>query len=106
VDNYICFFVFFSFGYWSIYYSKTPTLSTAFEFSWILLGISIGCIFQLLGLLHCSICKKQWPQDTKEVIRNCKSKKDRQYNGHKIPKGNQKRKPNDRQHNGHKIPKG
>jgi hypothetical protein len=27
----------------------------------------------------------QWPQDTKEVIRSRKSRKDRQYNGHKIP---------------------
>ena len=28
----------------------------------------------------------QWPKDTKEVIRSRKSKKDRQYNGQKIPK--------------------
>jgi hypothetical protein len=28
----------------------------------------------------------QWPQDSKEAIRSCKSRKDRQYNGHKIPK--------------------
>ena len=28
----------------------------------------------------------QWPQDTKGVIRSRQSK-DRQYNGHKIPKG-------------------
>jgi hypothetical protein len=28
----------------------------------------------------------QWPQDTKRVIRSRKSRKDRQYNGHKIPK--------------------
>ena len=29
----------------------------------------------------------QWPQDTKGVIRIRISKKDRQHNGHKIPKG-------------------
>jgi hypothetical protein len=28
----------------------------------------------------------QWPQDTKGVVRSCKWKKDRQYNGRKIPK--------------------
>jgi uncharacterized Zn-finger protein len=28
----------------------------------------------------------QWPKDTKEVIRSCKSNKDRQHNGQKIPK--------------------
>jgi hypothetical protein len=28
----------------------------------------------------------QWPQDTKGVIRSHQSKKDRKYNGHKIPK--------------------
>jgi len=28
----------------------------------------------------------QWPQDTKRPIRSCKLNKDRQYNGHKIPK--------------------
>jgi hypothetical protein len=42
------------------------------------------------GYLNLSIKEgqiKQWPQDTKGVIRICKSKKDRQHNGHKIPKG-------------------
>jgi hypothetical protein len=29
----------------------------------------------------------QWPKDTKGVIRICISKKDRQHNGQKIPKG-------------------
>jgi hypothetical protein len=29
----------------------------------------------------------QWPQDTKVVIRSRISKKNRQYNGHKIPEG-------------------
>ena len=29
----------------------------------------------------------QWPKDTKEVIRSRELKKDRQYNGQKIPKG-------------------
>jgi hypothetical protein len=29
----------------------------------------------------------QWPTDTKGVIRSLRSKKDRQYNGQKIPKG-------------------
>ena len=28
----------------------------------------------------------QWSKDTKEVIRNSRSKKDIQYNGQKIPK--------------------
>jgi fructose-1,6-bisphosphatase len=29
----------------------------------------------------------QWSQDTKGVIRSCQSKKDRQHNDQKIPKG-------------------
>jgi hypothetical protein len=29
----------------------------------------------------------QWPKDTKGVIRSRESKKNRQYNGQKIPKG-------------------
>ena len=29
----------------------------------------------------------QWPKDSKGAIRRRKSKKDRQYNGHKIEKG-------------------
>jgi hypothetical protein len=29
----------------------------------------------------------QWQKDTKGVIRSCKSKKDIQHNGQKIPKG-------------------
>ena len=29
----------------------------------------------------------QWPQDTKGVIRSRKSRRERQYNGHKIQKG-------------------
>jgi len=41
----------------SIYYSKTTTLSTDYEFSWILLDPSIGCIFRLLRLLLGSICR-------------------------------------------------
>ena len=28
----------------------------------------------------------QWPQDTKGISRICKWKKERQFNGHKIPK--------------------
>jgi hypothetical protein len=28
----------------------------------------------------------QWPQNTKGISRICKWKKDRQFNGHKIPK--------------------
>ena len=40
-----------------------------------------------------------------EVIRIRKSK-DRQYNDHKIPRGNQNRKSKDRQYNDHKIPRG
>ena len=41
------------------------------------------------------------------ITSSCKPKNDRQYNGQKIPKGNQKRKPkNDKQYNGQKIPKG
>ena len=40
------------------------------------------------------------------VIRCCNAK-DRQYNGHKIPKGVIRcRNTKDRQYNGHKIPKG
>ena len=30
---------------------------------------------------------RQWPEDTKGIIISRKSKKDRQYNGQKIPKG-------------------
>ena len=65
----------------------------------------------------------QWPQDTKEVLR-IRTSKDRQHNGHKIPKGysesvhqrtdntmatryqmgTQNRTSKDRQHNGRKIP--
>ena len=29
----------------------------------------------------------KWPQDTKGIIRSRKSENNRQYNGHKIPKG-------------------
>jgi hypothetical protein len=29
---------------------------------------------------------KQWPKDNKEEIKRCKSNKDRQHNGQKIPK--------------------
>ena len=68
----------------------------------------------------------QWSQDTKGVIR-IRISKDRQYNGHKIPKGGNQnpyiegqtiqwsqdtkgviriRISKDRQYNGHKIPKG
>jgi hypothetical protein len=42
-------------------------------------------------------------EDTKGVIRICKSKKDRQHNGQKIRICKSKK---DRQHNGQKIPKG
>ena len=42
-------------------------------------------------------------KDTKRATRSRKWKKDRQYNGKRYQKGNQKK---DRQYNSHKIPKG
>ena len=54
----------------------------------------------LVSFGHCVVCTSsiydfwlplwytiQWPQDTKGVIRSRKSRKDRQYNGYKLPKG-------------------
>ena len=49
----------------------------------------------------------QWPQDTKGVIRIRISKKNRQHNGHKIPKGySESVYRKNRQPNGQQIPKG
>ena len=49
--------------------------------------------------------KKVKFEDTKGVVRSCKWKMDRQYNGQKKDRQYNGQKKKDRQYNGHKIPK-